>query len=230
MTEVGFSQKTKRITVKSKKPNTYTERYVVMKINSHIKHGDYIKKSGKNIVSKGFYKYNQPDSLWEYYSTKNVLMAKGYYNNGSKKGIWEYYSYAGNLVQKYDHDKDSLLLYDTLEEKKFFPYLQYINSPNKQVAWPIGGYCNLYSTIEQQLQFPAEMWGKDTGVYDLKLSVLVEINGNTTQVKVINPKGNLFEKEAVKVVESLKHSWIPAKINHQLVGMSYIIPVHFQAR
>ncbi|MDZ4756806.1 MAG: energy transducer TonB [Bacteroidota bacterium] len=219
-------QKTKTLKVNSVKPNNLAEKFAVFEFNSHIKHGKYSKKKNNILIEKGFYKYNQKDSLWEYYSLNKIRIAKGYYDNGSKVGVWEYYSFKGNLVQKYNHSNDSLLYYDTLEEQKQFPYLKFKMNENTQVARAIGGISNLYNTIKNDVLYPKRMWDKKETAA-IKVYFMIDTLGNTIDVRVMNVKNTEFETEGIRIIESLGKCWMPAVMDNKKVKMSYVLPVNF---
>ena len=53
------------------------------------------------LNSKGTYKDNEKDGLWEeYWGSSGKLMVKGYYINGKEDGLWEDYWKNGNLENK----------------------------------------------------------------------------------------------------------------------------------
>ena len=53
------------------------------------------------LNSKGTYKDNEKDGLWEeYWGSSGKLMVKGYYINGKEDGLWEDYWTNGNLENK----------------------------------------------------------------------------------------------------------------------------------
>ena len=53
--------------------------------------------SSGNVASKGFYKTNIPDSLWQYYYENGHLKMEGLLKNGQNFGNWKYYFENGNL-------------------------------------------------------------------------------------------------------------------------------------
>jgi antitoxin component YwqK of YwqJK toxin-antitoxin module len=49
------------------------------------------------LCSKGSYRNDKMEGLWEYYDVNGNLMSKGSYVNDEKDGIWEYYYTNGRL-------------------------------------------------------------------------------------------------------------------------------------
>ena len=49
------------------------------------------------------------DGSYTVINDKSQPVVKGEYTNGRKTGIWNYYDNAGNMVQQYDFDRDTLL-------------------------------------------------------------------------------------------------------------------------
>ncbi len=224
---ICIGQKTKHIIIKPTKPNNIKESLTVLKSNPHIKKGAYLKYRNKVLIEQGYYDYNQKDSLWKYYSKSSKLMAVGYYKNDHKTGIWEYYSINGDLIQTYDHTKDSLIYYNIKKEKEIYPYLAPQDETNRsQMCYFIGGLGNLHRTLENETLYPATEFEKGETA-SIKVSFIIDTLGYTLEAKVQNSTNNVFEKEAIRVVQSLGKSWTPAMIEKKKVKMSYMLPINF---
>lgn len=230
---LGFSinicigQKTNRIIIKPTKPNNIKESLTVLKSNPHIKKGAYLKYRNKVLIEQGYYDYNQKDSLWKYFSKSGKIMAVGYYKNDHKTGVWEYYSINGDLIQTYDHTTDSLIYYNIEKEKILYPYLAPQNNDNNaRMCYFIGGLGNLYSTLENETLHPAAEFEKGETA-SIKVSFTIDTLGYTSEAKVQSGTNNAFEKEAIRVVQSLGKSWTPAMIEKKKVKMSYMLPINF---
>ena len=50
-----------------------------------------------NVDSKGYYKDNIPDSLWQYYYENGSVKMEGYLKNGQNDGLWKYYYENGEI-------------------------------------------------------------------------------------------------------------------------------------
>src|SRR5579872_7072139 len=70
---------------KNKLNNFVTEEYYVSKADQQTKNGSY----------HAFY-------------NRKILIAEGTFLNGKKTGIWNFYGTRGNLLQRYNFNKDSL--------------------------------------------------------------------------------------------------------------------------
>ena len=133
------AQATKSVTVKHENP-WYTEKYMVLKSNSAIKHGDYKQLGYKNcLMLNGYYQNNKKDSIWtEYFwrskviksqgeykddqknglwmnyflnDNKNTIRSKGHYDLGKQIGIWEFYDKKGELIQRFNYDTREVLFF-----------------------------------------------------------------------------------------------------------------------
>jgi len=91
-------------TIQKENP-AYKEEFFVLKSDTSIKSGSYIKYAfPKQLITSGFYKSGKKDSAWiDYNRETNSPINKGVYFNGQKKGVWEYYYPSGELALKFDH-------------------------------------------------------------------------------------------------------------------------------
>jgi len=90
---LASAQKLKKVKHKEEKQG-YKEIFYVLKSDPTVKHGSYEKHGYKGkIVTTGFYKYGEKDSLWtEYGDWQNKIKASGNYTIGHKTGVWDFYN------------------------------------------------------------------------------------------------------------------------------------------
>lgn len=112
--------KTKKIS-KSRVANMIHENYSVLKDNPEILEGEYKQIYKNKTLTKGTYKNNLREGIWEFKDFKNELNFSGYYTNGKKNGKWEYYSHKIlSSILYYTNDKlDSCISITEKGERNF---------------------------------------------------------------------------------------------------------------
>jgi hypothetical protein len=121
-----FSQETKLIEIKFHDSKQIQERYLVLKSNKQIKHGEYISyfrmtpdqaRNLKDGISKleqfirinGAYKNGKKDGEWLEYDRLFSLKTKGKYLEDKKVGVWATTKENGQVIENYDHDSKKML-------------------------------------------------------------------------------------------------------------------------
>ncbi|MDO9511571.1 MAG: hypothetical protein Q7J34_07425 [Bacteroidales bacterium] len=97
------------ITLKSYYYNTnqVEKVYQVLKKKTRIKHGTYVVLNNDSTLNtSGWYKMNNKDSLWKFYSPPGVVMIEGNYKNNRKHGQWNYFRENGVLESTGNFIKD----------------------------------------------------------------------------------------------------------------------------
>ena len=61
------------------------------------------------LCSKGSYRNDKMEGLWEYYDVNGNLMSKGLYKNGVRDGIWEFYDEDGSLKERGLYENGDLI-------------------------------------------------------------------------------------------------------------------------
>ncbi|MEZ5083580.1 MAG: toxin-antitoxin system YwqK family antitoxin [Bacteroidales bacterium] len=71
--------------------------------------GDYVKTTtyhySGNIMTKGFYKNKEKDSLWTYYNSEGTLLTEEFYLHNKKDGNWKTYYDNGQVSEEITWDK-----------------------------------------------------------------------------------------------------------------------------
>jgi len=226
----GYSQSLKTVKIKTPIRIRTKEIFQVKKETPTIKNGSYEKYKNKKLIEVGFFKDNQKDSVWKIYNQGGQLIATGQFLSDTMVGVWNYFSRNNVLVQKYDHDKDSLIYFDVDEEKKIdiLPN-NYPGTAQEQMAIFIGGITYMMTLLENNMVYPEEGWSKSIDA-NVLISFVVDANGNTTKVKSLKPVGDGFDEEGIRLVESLGKAWIPAIQNGQKVKFHFKFPLKFKLR
>lgn len=93
-------------------------------------------------------------------------------------------------------------------------------------AEPIDGYETLYAYFGSELIYP-EAAVKDSVEGVLIVKFLINKEGRPEQIQTSGSLGNLFEKEAVRLIEHMP-LWKPATLNGKAVTSKLSIPLTFQ--
>jgi len=192
---------------KNKLNDKLTETFYVSMANQQIKSGPY----------QAFYH-------------RKTLVAEGTYLDGKKIGIWNFYGTRGNLLQRYNFNKDSLE-YEARERlPSDFHYLvdkKITDSDRVTKPLKIGGryfgflpYLNVFKT-------PFPIYGDDNELYVATVELLISPMGRLADYKVrlvspsldydqtINLSLNFFKEE--------EKQFIPATFNYKPVLSRIII-------
>lgn len=185
--------------------------------------------NSNHIKSKGQYKNGLKESLWTYYypETKpldlsssasadgasfqvmwaNPTVAKtGSYSNGEMRGIWEYFDKAGFLVQRFDHDNDSLL------------YLHNGDLGNLAAGF-IGGEFFLTQYLHETFDF-ADVLKSSNNTISLNSGIVkflftIDEEGRIVDITEIEDtiKNKKIYNKALATTQSLDSKWYPEKKN-----------------
>lgn len=93
-------------------------------------------------------------------------------------------------------------------------------------AEPVEGYEALYAYFGSELIYP-EAAVKDSVEGVLIVKFLINKEGRPEQIQISGSLGNLFEKEAVRLIEHMP-LWKPATLNGKAVTSKLSIPLTFQ--
>ena len=89
-----------------------------------------------------------------------------------------------------------------------------------------GGLSEMYVFLGKNMKYPTK--AMDNNIQGtVKLSFVVEKNGEITDVKVLNGIGSGCDKEAVRVVQ-LMPNWSPGFQRGKAVRVQYTLPLTFQ--
>lgn len=153
-----------------------------------------------------------------YNVSKNLVRAKQWHDKAAAAGYKPkpkaLPSSVDNVAQQDDNgnnnaDNDNTV-YTDVDEIPSFP----------------GGMDGIYKMIAQNLRYPEE--AAANGVEgDVRVRFILEKDGTLSNVEVVRPIDELLDREAVRVVKTLK-GWEPAKKGGKPVRYALIYTVHFK--
>jgi len=218
-----LAQSPKTIKLKIAKPDN--EKIILhgyMKNADTIRIGSYKRFKNKVLIESGFFKNNQKDSLWEYFSLSGQLMAVGHYLSGAKTGVWDYFSLSGILVQRFNHTTRQMVF---IESEKNTSATADVNNLTLPIF--IGGMDFLNSLIQNNVHYPKDAYASGVSGKCF-VQFVVDTTGNTTKAMVDANSDVRFAQAAVDVVFSLGRSWIPGSVDGRLVPVFFVLPVSFR--
>ncbi|NUY80993.1 energy transducer TonB [Flavobacterium sp. MAH-1] len=96
---------------------------------------------------------------------------------------------------------------------------------DKQPSFP-GGINEFYKKVAKGFNNP-DM--EDNAAVRIIVSFVIEKDGRMTDIKVLNKPGEKFEKEAIRVLKSIKDKWEPGVRNHQEMRTLFTLPITIKA-
>lgn len=88
-----------------------------------------------------------------------------------------------------------------------------------------GGIKNFYDYVAKNFDKPEI---DDLGAVSVNVSFVIEKDGSMTDIKVLRNPGYGLDKEAIRVLKSLKTKWKPGFKNGQPVRTQYNLPIRIQ--
>ena len=142
------------------------------------------------------------------------------------KGVWEFYGWRGELEQRYDFDRDSLLYHvkPHTARVKIIIGQDTIRQEVDQPALPIGGYSFLLSTIASNLSYSKE--AIDNGANGrVEMQFVVNEEGKIEYPTFTKTMGLGMDEEVLRVFKDLPVRWMPAKWNGKKVKSVIVLPI-----
>lgn len=93
-------------------------------------------------------------------------------------------------------------------------------------AEPVNGMSNLYNYFENELKYPESVIA-DSIQGTLIVFFTVDTNGNIQDIKVEEPLGDLFEAEAIRLINNMP-PWKPAMLNNKPISSRLSVPLNFR--
>ena len=97
----------------------------------------------------------------------------------------------------------------------------------EQPAYYPGGEAELLKWIGQNIQYPP-MAAEEGAQGRVVVQFVVEKDGRVGHVKVVRGRHPELDKEAIRVVKSIKTRFIPGKNNNQPVRHWFTLPINFK--
>lgn len=230
ITFISCSQKLKKV---HNKLNHGIETYTVSESNPELKHGAYKLSSNTHSNTKleqGEYISGKKEGEWItwYNQPGNLIKTQGKYLNDVKVGVWSYFKSNGDLIQKYDFDKNEIVENPAC------------NSDNKYLVKKAG------EIIDVKLDCPpTRIGGLENFRNKLSLEIFKKnpfengrrnVNINETLSFYINEEGNIEEIDytgknekindlIIEFLNKTNNQWIPGVLNGQKVNAKIEIPI-----
>jgi TonB family protein len=93
-------------------------------------------------------------------------------------------------------------------------------------AEPVKGFPDLYDYFNRELQYPKEAM-KDSIQGIVSVTFVINTEGKAEQVKVQNSLGELFDREAQRLIANMPE-WKPASLNGKPVPAKLSMPITFR--
>ena len=92
---------------------------------------------------------------------------------------------------------------------------------DKQPSFP-GGMDKFYTYVARNFKAPETQLSNTVKVF---VSFVIEKDGSMTDIRVIRNPGYGLDKEAIRVLKSLKTKWVPGILNGKPVRTAYNLPI-----
>lgn len=128
--------------------------------------------------------------------------------NGSSEGITNGTG-TGNGTETTNTNGNEIIITELLDSKPQYP----------------GGIEKFYRYIINHFNSPTV---DESGNIRIFVSFVVEKDGSMSNIKVLNKPGALLEKEAIRVLQSMKAKWTPGMLHSKPVRTAYNLPITIQ--
>ncbi|MBB6108545.1 TonB family C-terminal domain-containing protein [Mucilaginibacter lappiensis] len=211
------------------------ERFYVLKSNKDFREGQYLayNQTGNTIFCQGYYKNNQKDSLWTYYSFDAKVAAKGYYKENKKVGVWDAYNFKEELQVRYDYSTKQLILYKPNKnnsEDRQFNVINDKDTLNVQMdhsaVYLDGDGLMMKPAVFRSVKYPAA--ARERHIQGVVLiAVTIDTECKITNYRIKNSVGFGCDEEALRAVKQITGDWIPGVYQGKSVISEYDIPFSF---
>jgi antitoxin component YwqK of YwqJK toxin-antitoxin module len=204
------------------------EAYTVQKSDPTTREGK-TKISAMNNPSlpivEGYYHNNQRDSLWKYYSGKQ-LVAEGNYKAGKKVGAWMGFSPDG-LRLRYNYTGNELLFYKPASADTSTTFKVIGNGADTlldRLPISFNGMNTVLFTLSRNIRYPISAI-KENRQGGALLTFTIDENGIAGNYAVKNSPG--VDTEILKAIKLSEGDWLPGMVNGKLVAVQCEIPILF---
>lgn len=201
-----FGQETKKEIIEIQSPNYSREEYFVLKDDTNVKHGEYLK-----------------------YGRTGTLTEKGQFEMNIKVGIWEFYNFKNELEQRYNYT-DKKIEYNKPTELKDKIWTEingiYEEKAPDELPVFIGGQSRQFSfTLTMKYPVDARRSNTQGKVY---ISAIITKEGEMIDEKIYKGIGHSCNQEALRVIKNIPDEWVPGKVNGEITNVKILIPVTFK--
>jgi periplasmic protein TonB len=200
---VTAAQETKKKIVEIK-PSQFKETFYVLKTNSEVKHGPYLKTHGP-------------------------FKAQGQFDNNIKTGVWEYF-FEDELEQRIDYSKDTILFAKPMKALVRSWLVQGDTLVENNLKRPVylGGDRRMRYYFMKTLRYPEEARKKKVEGTVL-VSAFITTDGEMKDAKLeTEPLAAGLSKEALWVMQNIPQDWVAPFVDGQSVPTKIILELKFQ--
>lgn len=209
----------------------YKETYYVLKSDTAVRHGSYKAETADQLLIEGHYTMGYMDSIWTQYNLQGKIRSRGWYEKSRRDSIWEYYDRKGELEQKIDFTNDQVLLYKTTFANHIFKIYTGGDSLMTKLERPplfIGGSSWFSDFVGEELCIPLHK-EKEKVIGPVFVAFTIDSLGVASNFRVLKGIGKICNNEALRVIKSIPHDWIPGVYNGNFVSVEYVVIVVFDA-
>jgi protein TonB len=221
---------TKKITTVSYNPN-FNEVYFVLKSDNSIKHGVYKAETKGKVLVEGLFRMGAMDSLWTQYDLTGVIRSRGWFDNNKRVSVWEFFDKKGELEQKIDYSKNTVLLYRTAFAQNPFRIVSGCDTIMSVLDRPplfIGGMSRLNEYLAEEMRIPLHKPNeKISGT--VFVAFTIDSTGNTSNFRLLKGIGRACNNEAMRVVKTVPEQWMPGELKGKNVSVDFILPIPFDS-
>lgn len=211
----------------------YREKFEVLKSNPNTRQGKYTLsvRSSAKILTTGFYKTNQKDSIWREYNAKDYVIAEGHYKNGRKVGDWSYYGKLWKLANKYNFSTGQLTYHKPTPDDSSHVYRilkgrDTISTLLERAPIYLSSDA-LFRPLLYNLHYPAEAVKKHIRGR-VVVAFTIDEQGHTRDYHVVTRLGYGCDEEALRVVKLIPVDWVPGRYKDNNVAVVMNVPVAFK--
>lgn len=199
--QLAYGQDTRPV---NKRSNGFREEYNVLTTDQNVKHGNYRRYKGKNL-----------------------LIIEGTFDNNSKVGEWKFYN-SGELEQTYDFTLKEL----KYAKKPEHVFKAVVNGTTQDIQLDtpplyIGSKTGLHDELNKVMTYPyqALRMGVEGKVV---ASLWVNENGTISDIKVIQGIMNECNNEVINGLNKVEQNWIAGTKDGNKIKAELLIVIEFK--
>ena len=229
----AFTQERKKVTDESgTKYARISETYYVLKSDPGTKDGPYQMTLRDKLILTGFFDHGQKDSLWEAYNNAHILVSKKWYARGKTTGKWEMFNWKGEPEYSYDFTTGTLTYPE--DHKADTATFFYLTASGEWTRTQLDkDPIPLYSSGEWLFYLLHNFRYPDDAVNNeiqgtVVIGITVDEEGLATNYAVFKSAVPVLDKEALRVVSTFQHLFVPAEKDGKKVKSLFLRPVRFK--
>lgn len=191
-------------------------------MESETKEGPYAEYNKMGIkVKQGNYKGGKEDGIWEnYYALAGTIWYSENYKNGVLDGEVVCYYSDGKVKRREQHRAgDTSVTGKCFDEQgKEIPFTPTTIMPRAPF--------NIQEYLSRTMRYPGKAMRKNIEGR-LRVRFTVDVEGNISNVVLLNSIGGGCDEEAIRVVKAMP-KWIPGKLDGHTIPVYFTLPIVFK--